>query len=74
MLASPEALAWHTGAVYRGHSLKRKGSGWLLVVRVTLEGRRVVAFMSGETIGDVFRMFAVGASFDEVEWWEDNYA
>ncbi len=73
MLAVPETLAWYTGGVYEGHSLKRKGSEWLLVVRMALDGAPKVSFTRGGTIGQVFREFAVGIAFDLVDWYPDQY-
>lgn len=73
MLCVPECLAWWAGGIYDGHSLRRKGSNWLLVVRMTMDSTRVVSFTRGGSIGEVFSRFATGIVYDLVQWRADQY-
>lgn len=73
MLAMPQSIAWFTGGVYDGHSLSRKAGSWLLVVRMTLNRHPVVSFTEGDTVGQVFREFAIGIAFDLTVWRADQY-
>lgn len=72
-LAVPECLAWWTGGVYSGHSLKRKRNGWLLVVKMSLRRQPVVSFTEASTVAEAVRQFAIGIAHDLVDWYPDDY-
>lgn len=74
LLCIPETFAWYTEWNYEGHTLKRKGNGWLLVVRGRTNGGRRVCFYQGNSIGRVFRQFAHAIANDMVEWHPDQYS
>lgn len=73
LLCLPETFAWYTWDTYEGHSLKRKGNGWFLVVRCRQKGVPMVCFNQGDTIGRVFQMFAIGIANDVITWHPDRY-
>lgn len=73
LLCIPETFAWYTHNSYEGHSLKRKGNGWFLVVRARIDGHPMVCFHQANTIGRVFRMFAIGIVNDLIDWHPDRY-
>ncbi len=73
LLSFPETFAWYTHDCYDGHTLKRKGNGWFLVVRATIERHRMVCFTQGDTIGRVFRQFAIALTCDQITWHPDQY-
>lgn len=74
LLCIPETFAWYTHQNYEGHSLKRKGNGWFLVVHCRDNGNRMVCFYQGDTIGRVFQQFAIAIASDLVTWHQDQYA
>ncbi len=73
-LGCPHALPWHTGCVYKGHTLKQKGKGWLLVVRAVRKDSRVVCFFEGPSPTRCAQAFAYIAVYGEIDWKVDRYA
>lgn len=56
LLELEEEVAWTDRVVYDGHTVKRKGSKWLLVIRShDKKGNRNVAFYERDQVIDCFR-------------------
>lgn len=74
LLCLLEVVAWYSGGVYDGHTLSRKEEGWLLVVRVRLDGRPMVAFSFGARPADAVGQFARSLARGSVQWRPDKYS
>lgn len=73
----PEEIAYHHGIVLVGFSVKDKGTGWLLVVRVNkrLDGR-MVAFIECSTLIGCFDYLATWCYRNNVplKWAPDRFS
>ena len=72
-LSFEESLPWHTGYVYEGHTLNRKGKGWILVVRASKGGCRYVSFFEGFDPTRCAQSLAFMAVYGEIDWKKDKY-
>jgi len=69
-------IAWVTGHVYEGHSLKRSKDGWFLVLRVTTsKGTKKVAFVAANTPYDCMALVvkALHSTSFTLKWTDDRY-
>lgn len=69
----PERIGYHLGAVYTGHTIKKKGDRWLLIVRATVNGNKKVAFFESDSILLVWRNFYSYAMIKDLKWKDDKY-
>lgn len=73
-LTCEEALPWHTGYAYMGHTLRKKGKVWLLVVLAARDGIRVVSFWEGDSPTQCAQAFAFTAVYGDIDWKRDAYS
>lgn len=69
----PELMGFYQGVDYTGHTLKQKGDRWLLIVRVRRGGKKMVCFLEGDTIVQVWRLLWGYMHHNQVNWKSDKY-
>lgn len=74
VLSLNEVLAWYTGVVYQGHTLKPTADGWMLVVRGKKKDEPLVAFVYGSSPHDCFLALAGKVGANMVAWKADRFA
>jgi hypothetical protein len=67
-------VAYWTGATLRGVNLQKQGDGFLVVVKVRLDGQALVAFLGGRTLLECYRRLYIGLTKDGLTWARDKYA
>jgi len=67
-------VAWETGRVYTGHTIKVKAEGVICVLKAKHKDNNEVAFFEGETLLRVYQQMWIGLHKDLVKWYPDRYA
>jgi hypothetical protein len=62
------------GAVLVGFSVGFRGGDVLMTLRADFEGRRMIAFVGADGLGNLFIKAAKEASYNKLKWREDKYA
>lgn len=74
LFALHEVLAWYSGIVFTGLSIKKRDDDWLLVLRGTKGKKPVVLFVSGDDFEDCVLTVAKLVSRGQDSWLPDRFA
>lgn len=69
-----KVLAWYCGLTFRGYTLKRDDSSWLLIVRATGPSGPVVSFTNGSSPYYCWLYFLKSLTRKDSEWRKDRFA
>jgi len=67
-------IGWATGYRYTGHTIKKKGDSWLLVVRVDSPTGKLVTFVDTRSPIDCFRLLYSQLYKTSIKWRKDMYS
>ena len=68
-----EAAVAHAGGVLTGFSIRLNSGDCLMTMRVVLAGRRQIAFVGSDTLGNVLRKATREARKDGLTFRDDKY-
>lgn len=66
-------IAWFTSYQYRGLTLKRTDSGWMMIVRVLNGTTKLVSFYYAHTVTDCYRLLYGDLRNQRTQWKKDRY-
>lgn len=72
-----EEIAWASNCVVRGITMKRKGAGWTITIKVTTPaGKYLVAFVDSPTLdeGWLYVYECLHKTSVHLKWYEDKFA
>ena len=75
--ALDEEVAYQSGSVLESVNVKRKGDGWLLVVKVTSpKGAKLVGFMNANTYTGAWELLTEALTTTNIalKWYPDRFA